>query len=133
MLVSHIELMAMANILLVDDERSIVFATSDYLRARGHHVDVANELDAAKHLLLYRRYALVIADLRLSGSSSMEGLELLDFVHAQAKGTAFVLLTAYGSSKIVASATARGARVVHKPTPLADLAKLTSELVAAGS
>jgi DNA-binding response OmpR family regulator len=122
----------MATILIVDDERSILFAASDYLRARGYEVDAAEELETAKDLLLHRDYALVIADLRLSGSSSNEGLELLDLVREANQATPFVLLTAYGSADVVAAILARGASVVvHKPTPLAELARVTSELLAA--
>jgi DNA-binding response OmpR family regulator len=120
----------MAKILIVDDESSILFATRDYLTACGHEVDAADALEDAKEMFLRERYELVIADLRLSGSSSYDGLELLDVVRRARPGTPFVLLTAYGSADVQATLLARGASaLVHKPTPLAELARLATELV----
>jgi CheY-like chemotaxis protein len=119
----------MAKILIVDDEKSILFATRDYLTTCGHEVHAADALDTALALIARSPYDLVIADLRLSGSLSYDGLELFDALRLTSPETPFVFLTAYGSGVVEQRLVQRGVRaVIHKPTPLADIAKLASEL-----
>jgi len=120
----------MARILIVDDEASIRFATSNYLSACGHHVDVSDGVDSAVARLATAHYELVIADVRLSGALSYDGLEILDVIRARWPETRVVFLTAYASSLLDAKLIERGASaVIQKPTPLAEVARLASELV----
>ncbi|GEJ56435.1 GGDEF domain-containing response regulator [Anaeromyxobacter diazotrophicus] len=64
-----------AAVLLVDDERFARTVYSDYLRAAGYEVTVADSADAALTELGRRRYDLLITDVILPGA---DGLELLD-------------------------------------------------------
>lgn len=61
-------------VLLVDDERFARTVYSDYLRAAGYEVEVAEDADAALELLRRRRFDVLLTDVILPGSS---GLDLL--------------------------------------------------------
>jgi diguanylate cyclase (GGDEF)-like protein len=64
------------SVLLVDDERFARTLYSDYLRAAGHDVEVADSSEAALVLLAYRRFDVLVTDVILPGAK--DGLELLD-------------------------------------------------------
>src|SRR5262245_219478 len=69
-----------SRLLIVDDEALITFSMRRYFQAQGFEVDCAAELPDAERLVTDRCYDVVIADLRLSGLGSVEGLDLIDFV-----------------------------------------------------
>jgi DNA-binding response OmpR family regulator len=117
--------------LIVDDEPPIVFALGEYFSAQGFVVDSAGDLDEARRLLERHRYALVITDLRLSGSGGTEGFELVTLLREQFPRVRIVLLTGYGSPEIEREAHQRGADVfLQKPIPLDALATIADRLVA---
>jgi DNA-binding response OmpR family regulator len=95
-------------ILVVDDEESICLAMKDYLEHRGHEVDCASRLAEAEGLLTPGRYAIVIADLRLSATEPNGGLRLLRRVRELSPKTRTVLLTAYGSPEAESEARRMG-------------------------
>jgi DNA-binding NtrC family response regulator len=114
----------MPKVLVVDDESAILFALSEYFSARGCEVALADGLDEAMARLEEPGYVAVIADLRLSGSGSTEGLDIVERVHLHHPSTRVVILTAFGSPEIEREAYRRGAdAVLHKPVPLAELAR----------
>jgi two-component system cell cycle response regulator len=63
-------------VLLVDDERFARTVYSDYLRASGYEVEVADGADAALAILAERRVDVLLTDVILPGAK--DGLELLD-------------------------------------------------------
>lgn len=116
-------------ILVVDDEEPIAFAIKEYFTARGHRVSCAYELEEAQALVNVSEYDVVIADLRMTGSHSCEGLQLISYVRARSKSK-LILLTAYGTVEVERDALARGAHaVLQKPTPLSWLARVVSTLM----
>ena len=116
-------------ILLVDDEEPILFAISEYFEPLGYEVDCARELEEAEALLAHGRYALLIADLRLTGIHSNEGLELVRFARERAPWMRIIVLTGYGSADMEAEAMDRGVDVfLHTPRPLSELAVIVAEL-----
>lgn len=96
------------HILVVDDEESICLAMKDYLEDRGYLVDCAGALSDAEALFSPGRYAVVIADLRLSTTDQSGGLRLLRHVRESSPQTRTVLLTAYGSPEAEAEARRLG-------------------------
>ncbi|HEX9942274.1 MAG TPA: response regulator [Thermoanaerobaculia bacterium] len=110
-------------LLIVDDEVAILNAMKGFFAQQGFEVDAVSDREEAQDLLLLRSYTAVIADLRLSGSFSTDGLEIVSFVRERYPGTRVILLTAYGSPEIEAEAWRRGVDAfLHKPLPLAEIA-----------
>lgn len=119
-------------LLIVDDVEAILFAMREYFSMRGFDVDCARQKEEALALLGEERYAAAIVDLRLTGSQSIEGLELADAVRKRWPSTRIIMLTAYGSPGIEAEARARGVDAfLHKPHPLPDVARIVLGLLAA--
>lgn len=124
----------MMRLLVVDDEESITFAMERYFRARGFEVDCARELEEAQALLARNQYAVVIADLRLSGIQGAEGLEIVSAIRERSPQTRTILLTAHGTRELEDEARQRGADVVlRKPKPLPELTQIVMGLVASGA
>ncbi len=120
----------MAHILVVDDEESILFAMEQYFTARGCTVDCARELEEAEALLTNIRYHLVLADLRLSGIHSAEGLDLVSMVRECCPNTRVMVITAYGTPEMEQEARQRGADAfLHKSTPLPQVAQMAMKIV----
>jgi DNA-binding NtrC family response regulator len=117
-------------ILIVDDEESILAAVREYFESQSRFdVDCARELEEAEALLSHVHYALLIADLRLTGAHSNEGLELIRFARERSPWTRVVLLTSYGSPEVESEAVSRGVDAfLQKPMPLADLARVAADL-----
>jgi DNA-binding response OmpR family regulator len=117
-------------ILVVDDESTIRFALREFLLANGYLVDCASEREEAEALIANVEYAAVIADLRLLGSDSREGLDVIAAARDRSRCTRIVLLSAYGSAALEAEAHGLGADLVlRKPRPLADIARCLGALL----
>lgn len=117
-------------LLIVEDEESITFAMTRYFRRHGFEVDSAHAPEEARVLLAAAHYAVVIADLRLGGVYGAEGLEIVSYVRECSPGTRTILLTAYNSPELEATAHARGAdAVLRKPKPLSELAETVRTLL----
>lgn len=80
------------SVLLVDDERFARTLYSDYLRASGLEVEVADSSEAALVLLTYRRFDLLVTDVILPGAK--DGLELLDAAKQIDPNIGVVVITA---------------------------------------
>jgi len=117
-------------LLVVDDEAAIRFALSEYFRGNGWSVDSAAEKEEAEALLTCTEYAVVIADLRLTGISGVEGLDIIQLSRHLRPETRVVLLTGNGTPELEAEARRRGADAfLHKPLPLARLEAVIDSLV----
>jgi len=116
--------------LLVDDERVITFALKSYFGKQGFEVDTAGECEEALALLAGHEYDVVIADLRLTGSTEEEGLDVVRAARARSATTSIVLLTAYRTAAIAERAEAAGVdALMQKPKPLAELAQTVFALM----
>ncbi len=121
-------------LLVVDDEAAIRFALSEYFRESGWIVDAASEKEEAEALLSCTPYAVVIADLRLTGIYGVEGLDIVQWSRHLRPETRIVLLTGNGTPEIETEARRRGAdAVLHKPLPLPQLEAVVNGLVASGA
>ncbi len=120
--------------LLVEDEPVLLFAIKKYFTREGFEVDCAGELEEAEALIATSSYAVVISDLRLSGTYAVEGLAILRFVRQNSRGTRVIILTAHTAPGIQRSARAMGAEAfLQKPTPLAEIAATIDRLMAVAS
>lgn len=121
-------------LLVVDDEAAIRFALVEYFRGNGWNVDAAAEKEEAEALLACTTYAVVIADLRLTGIHGVEGLDIVQWSRHLRPETRVVLLTGNATPEIEAEARRRGADAfLQKPLPLPRLEEIVDDLVAKAS
>jgi DNA-binding response OmpR family regulator len=125
----------MNRILVVDDEKGIVFALEKYFAQHGFQVDTATDAETAKELLRNGSYALAILDVHLSGRTDLtEGLDLAATIRETAPGTAVILMTALGTPETEQRATEVGAHsFVRKPARLSSMAEIAFGLIGAGA
>jgi DNA-binding response OmpR family regulator len=113
--------------LLVDDETPILGALVEYFTTLGWTVCAAQEFEEAAALLETTSFDLVVADVRLGGIHSHEGLELLAEVRAKGLPTRVVLMTAFLTPQVEAEAARLGAdALLSKPIPLGTLAAVAA-------
>jgi DNA-binding response OmpR family regulator len=86
-------------ILVVDDEDSILFAFSKVLAGPHIEINTAETLNEALALLQKNSYDVVIADLRLSGTSNFEGFDVISKVTENQKECKIIIMTAFGDEK----------------------------------
>jgi len=121
-------------LLIVDDESAIRFALVEYFRGSGWTVDSAAEKEEAEALLACTPYAVVIADLRLTGIHGVEGLDIVQWSRHLRPETRVVLLTGNATPEIEAEARRRGADAfLQKPLPLPQLEAIVDGLVGRAS
>lgn len=119
-------------LLVVDDEDAVCFAMQAYFAARGYRVDTASTLDAAVACLRRKRYAAIVADLRLSGPDDEEGLDLLRRVRTTSADLPFLLLAGYPTADVRAEAERLGvSALLSKPKPLSEIALAVQALLVA--
>ena len=94
-------------VLLVDDERDLTTALGEILRRRGHHVKIADDLEAARKALSEGRTDVAVVDLLLHGES---GLDLIDSLKRDGNGRVGVVAMSGGGSGV-------------QPGPLLDQAR----------
>ncbi len=117
-------------LLILDDDGDTLISMRAFLAGQGYEVDCARELEEAEALLAHFAYALVVADLRLSGGWGVEGLDLARFVQDRCDGTRVLLLTAYASSEVETEARRRGAiGLLRKPIALSTLGSTIAALL----
>lgn len=108
-------------ILVVDDETRVLFVLSKSLKKLDESlvIDTASSGSEALARLKSEPYELVITDLRMPG---MDGLELMGEIRSRHPQVRLILMTAYGSPEIEATAYRLGAcRYIDKPFQIEDL------------
>lgn len=122
------------HILLVEDDAVVSFAIADYLGHAGFRVTVARTAAAAHGALQRGPFAIVIADLRLGGTESHDGFDVVTQALRDRSAAHAVILTAYGDDAMVTRAAVLGVdAVVKKPVPLVELVGLLRNLLGASS
>jgi len=119
-------------ILVVDDEKSIRFALTQYFSHLGFHVDCAQDAEEARLFIACNGYTLAILDIHLEGrQESDNGLDLADLLRERAPATAVIILTGLESAEALRRAAEAGVRLfLRKPTPLSVVADLAFGVLA---
>lgn len=124
----------MANrILIVDDEKSILFALEKYFEQHGFAVDTAADASEALELIERNPYALAIIDIHLSRRTDLaEGLDIAAQLRDSSPDTAVIMMTALGTPETERRAAEIGAHsFLRKPARLAHLADIAFGLIGA--
>src|SRR5215470_938706 len=112
------ERVAMARVLVVDDDIGIRTHLATYVRDLGHEVEVAKDAFEALAAMAARAYDVVISDVRMAG---MDGLSLLREIRLRHPETGVILMTAYATVPDAVEAMRRGAfDYLVKPFSLAQ-------------
>jgi len=116
-------------ILLVDDEPTILLGLSHVLRRAGAEVTSCLTRNEAEQAIRTFSFDLALLDVRLSGSETTAGLDLLTLVKERSPRTHIVIMTAFGTEEIRREAMARGAsHYYNKPINLNHLLRLVRDL-----
>ena len=104
-----------ADILVVDDEADIREIVAGILGDEGYGTRTAGESDSALAAIAARRPNLLFLDIWLQGSR-LDGLSLLDEIHAQDPDLPVVIISGHGNIETAVSAIKRGAYdYIEKP------------------
>lgn len=87
-------------ILIVDDEPAILFAYQKLLQRQKFIVDTCGDLTTAQNLIDANSYYALIADLRLTGSESYEGVEVLRYIRRRQPETKTIVISGFGNEDI---------------------------------
>ncbi len=80
----------MANILIVDDNRTVLFALKSYIEDEPYFVQVASSTEEALNLLSHNSFDVIVTDLNLPGKN---GLELIEEVQRLSPSTKSIIIT----------------------------------------
>jgi DNA-binding response OmpR family regulator len=117
-------------ILIVDDQKSIIFALKTYFTRAGHTVDTASSYQEAIALLSTTQYAIAILDVELGGGSATDGLAIATFIRTHAPATFVMILTALDTAETEKRATQAGVHsLLQKPARLAHVAHVAFSLL----
>ena len=115
-------------ILVVDDEKPILTTFAHILRCTGVEVLLCSEIEEAEEALKGSHFDLVIADIRMSGMTGIEGLELLRYIK-QRYTTEVIIMTGFATPEIEAEALKLGAfHFFRKPVDPVELLQKVAEL-----
>jgi len=109
----------MENILIVDDEKSLLDLLSVVFKKEGYGVKIASSGVQAREILEKENVDLVITDIKMPQTS---GMDVLKFTNGLNPETPVILITAYGSIKQAIDALKAGALdYVVKPFDVEEL------------
>lgn len=91
-------------VLLVDDEVAFLFPMQKMLSGADLQVDTAETYAQAIELLNAGSYDAIIADVRLGGALSREGLAILDHVRSRGSDTRVIIMTGFGGPDVMKDA-----------------------------
>src|SRR5690348_14117612 len=117
------------NVLLVDDDASLLVPMARYFKRLACLVRAAREREEAEALLEHLLFDLVILDLALT-PYGVEGLDILREIRYGSMRTPVVILSALVTPELEAEALRRGAdAVLAKPVPMKELARIALPLM----
>jgi two-component system nitrogen regulation response regulator NtrX len=106
----------MANILVIDDEKSIRNTLKEILEYEDFKVDVAAEGPEALEMLEKKEYDVVLCDIKMP---KMDGIEVLERIHGGAHNTQVIMISGHGNIDTAVDAIKKGAfDFIEKPLDL---------------
>ncbi len=106
----------MADILVIDDEKSIRNTLKEVLEYEKHNIDLS--ADGIEGLELFRKneYDVILLDIKMPG---MDGIEVLDNIIAESSDTPVIMISGHGNIDTAVEAIKKGAYdFIEKPLDL---------------
>lgn len=105
--------MAVASVLVVDDEQNILTSVSRALALEGHTVEVAGSAEIALQKLEKQSFDAILLDVQLPG---MDGLEMLRELRKREISTPVIMMSGHATIEVAVEATRQGADdFIEKP------------------
>jgi CheY-like chemotaxis protein len=95
--VKETKMSAHKKVMFVDDEEGVRLSWNRYLSAHGFDVTTAEDGEKAISKLRHEPVDVVVSDLKMP---SIDGIELLEWIHDEQPETRFILLTGYGNESV---------------------------------
>lgn len=115
------------DVLVVDDEQSVLSVVEQLTIALGHHARVADNGPTALELLEAESSDVVISDIRMP---EMDGFELAERIRAIHPDMPIILMTGYSLDQTSEMATRlQVAAVLHKPFKARDLNNALTQIL----
>lgn len=106
----------MANILVIDDEKSIRNTLQEVLEYENHKVDLATNGSEGLELFDRGGYDIVLCDIKMPG---MDGIEVLDKMHELNHDVPVIMISGHGNIDTAVEAIKKGAYdFIEKPLDL---------------
>jgi len=117
----------MARILIVDDDKDLLYLMGEYLERVGLEYDLAIGAEQARNRLKRVGYDMVVSDCNMPGES---GLDLLRYVSDMYPETPFVLMSGCYDLRVKRESTSMGALAyIQKPFYLNELSRTVLRLL----
>ena len=106
----------MANILVIDDEKSIRNTLKDILEYENHHVDLAEDGKEGLQLFKQNKYEIVLCDIKMPG---MDGNEVLSQIVEHNHEIPVIMISGHGNIDTAVDSIKKGAYdFIQKPLDL---------------
>ncbi len=112
---------ASLQVLIMEDDPTIRLALAHALTNRGARVQTCTSLEGALEAIRAHPFDVILADLRIRGQESVEGLELLKRVRRVHPEIHVIIMTAYGTDEVEAEVRQNGGTYWAKSQGLDDL------------
>lgn len=110
---------------LVDDDRGMVSATSQWLSLSGLKIRAFADPAALIKVLKHNQPCVVISDIRMPG---IDGMELMKLIHAKDQRIPVILITGHGDIPLAVEAMKQGAfEFIPKPFSPDNLLEVTKK------
>jgi DNA-binding NtrC family response regulator len=96
----------MANILVIDDERSIRNTLKEVLEYESHKVDLAEDGDVGLELFEKNKYDIVLCDIKMP---KMDGMEVLEKLFNISSDATVIMISGHGNIDTAVEAIKKGA------------------------
>ena len=106
----------MANILVIDDQRSIRNTLKDILEYENHSVDLAEDGEQGIEQYKDKKYDVVLCDIKMP---NMDGMEVLDKMQEEQHDAPVIMISGHGNIDTAVEAIKKGAYdFIEKPLDL---------------
>ena len=107
------------NILIVDDDLSLSYTTTDILDELGYKVAIANNGYEAIEMVKNMDYDMILMDIKMPGINGVETLVKLKYIKPSVK---VIMMTAYSVEDLIKEALKEGAYgIIYKPIKIKKL------------